>query len=421
MEIIEKGEKRKMSKMRNEGSIPSGRAAPLTQENQVLSHPATEQVSGVWSGVGPECPDVGDRIQVRQTVPGQWINGTVEYLSADRPGEGDVRIDACETRSALLLRVPFSRRDLWRWPTGKPVRAPAVTGVDKGKRVPVPFRDRVEVYVGPCSGWRLRLVLGFDKDRCAVQVPDESGSCLRPLWYQRGEWREPAAPKVPICPGCGESVVTLDAEWGLCDRCVRERKERSELAGDDPRVAHGKNGVPPLPAVPDAEPEPRRCVGAPGCTCEAVLGPVSECPSDRCAHCENLTREIERQTADTEEGIVDCDACNPDRVPRTGELCGRCQAQQKRFLDDAGELLSAAGYESAHRLSDLVALRYMTPEESQGVRSALGKVLTVLAAELKVMSARQEVTMVALVREAVNSLIGLRNNDGRTVARAVRS
>jgi hypothetical protein len=189
-----------------------------------------------------------------------------------------------------------------------------------------------------------------------------------------------------------------------------------EIKGGDPSVTHGKNGVPPLEVVP----EPRRCAGAPGCVCDAVLGPVDECPGDLCAHCENLLKTYRLEELAAEDGFVDCDACNPDRLPKSGKLCGRCQAVIRRRDSLVDMACKGAATDAVRTLRVLVHTNFLTADEAQGIQCATDTVLRVLRAELAGMTERQEVCAAVVIRDALNAVLDIRREPARE-ALGVRS
>lgn len=241
----------------------------------------------------------------------------------------------------------------------------------------------------------------------------------------------PKAPELGACemPRPGESVLAMRADvegWHLAT--VSDAYPPTGVMEDGLEVPLTPSGYGSLWKRPDESqvsqviPEPRRCKGAPGCTCDAVLGPRLEVPGDLCAHCENLARELARQTEETEEAFVDCDGCLPDRMPKSGRLCGRCAAAEERSTRRVDAVCREVSRGACASLRTLVRVGYFTADEAQGVQSALDVVLRVAAAELAVMSLAQEVVMAGLLKDAVSAISAERCEPARgELQKAVRS
>lgn len=112
--------------MSNEGSIPSGRAAPESLENQQLADRATGQASSAWSGLGPKLPPEHEQAGARFPRVGEviescafgetahdWKRFTVVGVAADGwpivvAGGNKYRVTPME----------------WRWPVDDPMVCP---------------------------------------------------------------------------------------------------------------------------------------------------------------------------------------------------------------------------------------------------------------------------------------------------------
>jgi len=181
----------------------------------------------------------------------------------------------------------------------------------------------------------------------------------------------------------------------------------------------GKNGVPELSAQPDPQEIPvRRCKGAPGCECGAVLGPVSEVPGELCAHCENLARELQRLTEETEEVFIDCDRCLPDRMPKSGKLCGRCQGEEKRRARSARNEAGESSLVAKASLQVLIRAGVMTADEAQAVQCSADYVFRAVSSEVMHLQPMQAVVLMSLLRDAAEANIA-RNREPAASALAM--
>jgi hypothetical protein len=147
-----------------------------------------------------------------------------------------------------------------------------------------------------------------------------------------------------------------------------------------PSVTHGKNGVPPLPAMPDPENLPvRRCAGAPGWDCDAILGP--EVPGTLCDHCANYLRSV-RAEEDAVSETVGADA----------ERAAQREAAVMRETH-------------ASTLALLVEMGHVTRTEANEVGEAVAGLASAIDRYVQGYTWHQQVVFLVLLRDLVSTLV----------------